>query len=320
MTKTDVTSCKVAMLTGGWSEEHEIAKESAASCEKALRDAGFTQVDVYDVADKGVLSRLENGNYDVAFIAMHGKWGEDGCVQGMCEMLHLPYTFSGVLASAMATEKDIAKTVFAAAGIPVPKGITVEHPEQLTDDDLNQMVADLHLPLFVKPAANGSSFGVTKVEDLSQLKGAIELASAEGDAALVEECIVGTEITVPVIGNDNPEALPIVEIVMGESGWYDLQVKYEPAELHHVIPARLPEDVYKRAQELACKAHVALGCRGCSRSDFIVTPDGVPYILETNPIPGMTERSLLPDVATRSGIGFPQLCRRFVEMALERAE
>lgn len=319
MNMNDITQARIVLLTGGWSDEKDIAKESAKSCETALHQAGFKTVDVMDVAEDGFFSRLEQGNYDVAFIAMHGRYGEDGCVQGMCEMLHLPYTFSGVLASAMATEKEIAKTVFAAAGIPVPAGVVVA-PDELVDDVKAAGIVDkLGLPLFVKPAANGSSFGVTKVDKNEDLVPAIKLATAQDSSALVEECVVGTEITVPVIGNDNPEALDIVEIVMGESGWYDLQVKYEPAELHHVIPARLEEQTYKKAQELACRAHVALGCSGCSRSDFIVKADGTPVILETNPIPGMTERSLLPDVARRSGIGFDELCRRFVEMALERA-
>lgn len=319
MNMNDITQTRIALLTGGWSDEKDIAKESAKSCEKALHDAGFTTVDVMDVAEEGILGRLEGGRYDVAFIAMHGKYGEDGCVQGLCEMLHLPYTFSGVLASAMATEKEIAKTVFASAGIPVPAGIVVNPHERVDATRVEEIINKLGLPLFVKPAANGSSYGVTKVDKGEDLQAAIELACAQGTPALVEECVVGTEITVPVIGNEDPEALDIVEIVMGESGWYDLQVKYEPAELHHVLPARLPEETYKRAQELACRAHIALGCRGCSRSDFIVKADGTPVILETNPIPGMTERSLLPDVARRSGIGFDELCRRFVEMALERA-
>jgi D-alanine-D-alanine ligase len=154
------------------------------------------------------------------------------------------------------------------------------------------------------------------VTDVSQLPAALELASSQGDNALVEQCITGMEITVPVIGNDDPQALPIVEIVTGAE-FYDLKVKYEPGELHHVIPARLSEDVYARAQELAISAHKALGCRGASRSDFIVTADGTPYILETNTIPGMTETSLLPDSARRAGIEFPELCRRFVEFALQ---
>jgi D-alanine-D-alanine ligase len=202
------------------------------------------------------------------------------------------------------------------AGIPTPENVVIKPGTVLSAAEQDELVERLGLPLFVKPACNGSSYGITRVTDISQLPAALELASSQGDNALVEQCITGMEITVPVIGNDDPQALPIVEIVTGAE-FYDLKVKYEPGELHHVIPARLSEDVYARAQELAISAHKALGCRGASRSDFIVTADGTPYILETNTIPGMTETSLLPDSARRAGIEFPELCRRFVEFALQ---
>ena len=312
----DVTTCNVALLTGGWSDEREISRASGEACAKALREAGFSVVDVLDVAEEGFVQRLACGKYDVAFVAMHGRYGEDGCIQGLLEVLHLPYTFSGVLASAMGTEKDVAKVMYRQAGIPTPENVVIKPGTVLSSAEQDELVERLGLPLFVKPACNGSSYGITSVTDVSQLPAALELASSQGDNALVEQCITGMEITVPVIGNDDPQALPIVEIVTGAE-FYDLKVKYEPGELHHVIPARLSEDVYARAQELAISAHKALGCRGASRSDFIVTADGTPYILETNTIPGMTETSLLPDSARRAGIEFPELCRRFVEFALQ---
>ena len=312
----DVTTCNVALLTGGWSDEREISRASGEACAKALREAGFSVVDVLDVAEEGFVQRLACGKYDVAFVAMHGRYGEDGCIQGLLEVLHLPYTFSGVLASAMGTEKDVAKVMYRQAGIPTPENVVIKPGTVLSAAEQDELVERLGLPLFVKPACNGSSYGITRVTDVSQLPAALELASSQGDNALVEQCITGMEITVPVIGNDDPQALPIVEIVTGAE-FYALKVKYEPGELHHVIPARLSEDVYARAQELAISAHKALGCRGASRSDFIVTADGTPYILETNTIPGMTETSLLPDSARRAGIEFPELCRRFVEFALQ---
>jgi D-alanine-D-alanine ligase len=228
----------------------------------------------------------------------------------------MPYTFSGVLGSAVSTEKEVAKTLYRQAGIPTPRGTDVAAGTKLTDDDVDRIVGELGLPLFVKPAANGSSFGVTRVTSASQLREAVERATAGGDRALIEECVTGTEITVPVIGNAEPKALPIVEIVTGAE-FYDLKVKYEPSSMHHVIPARLEAGVYARAQELAVRAHRALGCLGASRSDFIVREDGTPVILETNTIPGMTETSLLPDSARHGGIEFPELCKKFVEYALE---
>ncbi len=318
MDKTDVTQCKVVVLAGGWSDEREISMDSGRACAKALGEAGFKQVDLLDVADADFLAKLVAGGYDVAFVAMHGRWGEDGCVQGLLEVMHLPYTFSGVLTSAVATEKDFAKSIFRSNGIPTARGTKLAAGHIPDEVEVETLVDKFGLPLFVKPAANGSSYGISMVHEASQLAEAVRLAGEGGQRVIVEECVTGTEITVPVIGNDDPQALPIVEVVAGEGAeFYDLKVKYEPSELHHVMPARLPQDVYERAQRLAVRAHKALGCRGASRSDFIVKADGQPVILETNTIPGMTETSLLPDSARHAGIEFPELCRRFVEWALE---
>ena len=316
MTSQDVLGLKVVVIAGGWSDEKKISLDSGRACQKALTEAGFRGVDLLDAADGEFVSKLVAGGYDVAFVAMHGHYGEDGCIQGLLEILHMPYTFSGVLGSAVSTEKEIAKTLYRQAGIPTPRGTDVAAGTKLTDDDTDRIVDELGLPLFVKPAANGSSFGVTRVTSASQLREAVERASAGGDRVLIEECVTGTEITVPVIGNDDPKALPIVEIVTGAE-FYNLKVKYEPSSMHHVIPARLEAGVYARAQELAVRAHRALGCLGASRSDFIVREDGTPVILETNTIPGMTENSLLPDSARHGGIEFPELCKKFVEYALE---
>ena len=316
MTSQDVLGLKVVVIAGGWSDEKEISLDSGRACQKALTEAGFKGVDLLDAADGEFVSKLVAGGYDVAFVAMHGRYGEDGCIQGLLEILHMPYTFSGVLGSAVSTEKEVAKTLYRQASIPTPRGTDVAAGTKLTDDDIDRIVDELGLPLFVKPAANGSSYGVTRVTSASQLSEAVERATAGGDRALIEECITGTEITVPVIGNAEPKALPIVEIVTGAE-FYDLKVKYEPSSMHHVIPARLEAGVYARAQELAVRAHRALGCLGASRSDFIVREDGTPVILETNTIPGMTETSLLPDSARHGGIEFPELCKKFVEYALE---
>ena len=316
MTSQDVLGLKVVVIAGGWSDEKEISLDSGRACQKALTEAGFAGVDLLDPAGDGFVSKLANGGYDVAFVAMHGHYGEDGCIQGLLEILHMPYTFSGVLGSAVSTEKEVAKTLYNQAGIPTPCGTDVAPGTKLTADDVDRIVNELGLPLFVKPAANGSSFGVTRVTSASELPEAVERATAGGDRALIEECVTGTEITVPVIGNDNPKALPIVEIVTGAE-FYNLKVKYEPSSMHHVIPARLEAGVYAHAQELAIRAHRALHCLGASRSDFMVREDGTPVILETNTIPGMTENSLLPDSARHGGIEFPELCRKFVEYALE---
>lgn len=317
MDRAELLGLRVAVLAGGWSDEKAISLDSGRACQAALREAGFASVDLLDPADEGFVATLEAGGYDVAFVAMHGRYGEDGCVQGMLEVLHIPYTFSGVAASAVGTDKQLAKEVVASAGVPVPRGFNVGPRARLDDADLEDVEEALGLPLFVKPANNGSSYGITRVTRIDQLNDAIAVAGAQGSRVLVEECVQGTEITVAVLGNDDARALPIVEIVTGAE-FYDTKVKYEPSELHHVIPARLPEGDYHRAQELAVAAHRALGCRGCSRSDFIVSARG-PVYLETNTIPGMTATSLLPDAARHDGIEFPELCCRFVELALEGA-
>lgn len=316
MDAEQLKTLRVAVLAGGWSDERDISMQSGTQCRQALLDAGFAQVDLYDIAEKDFPQRFVVGGYDVAFPALHGRYGEDGCIQGFLETLHIPYAFSGVLASAVATEKEFAKAVYRSAGIRAPRGFDMRPGTVLTEEQVDAVIQNLGLPLFVKPCGNGSSFGISRVNGREELAAAIELAGSAGQRVLVEECIEGTEITVPVIGNDEPEALPVVEIAY-DAEFYDLKVKYEPSALHHIIPARLSPEVYALAQGMACRAHKALGCRGCSRSDFIVTAAGEPIILETNTIPGMTASSLLPDSARHAGIEFPQLCTRFVELALE---
>ena len=316
MDAEQLKTLRVAVLAGGWSDERDISMQSGTQCRQALLDAGFAQVDLYDIAEKDFPQRFVAGGYDVAFPALHGRYGEDGCIQGFLETLHIPYAFSGVLASAVATEKEFDKAVYRSAGIRAPRGFDMRPGTVLTEEQVDAVIQNLGLPLFVKPCGNGSSFGISRVNGREELAPAIELAGSAGQRVLVEECIEGTEITVPVIGNDEPEALPVVEIAY-DAEFYDLKVKYEPSALHHIIPARLSPEVYALAQDMACRVHKALGCRGCSRSDFIVTAAGEPIILETNTIPGMTANSLLPDSARHAGIEFPQLCTRFVELALE---
>ena len=316
MNTEELKSLRVVVLCGGWSDERDVSITSGTECRRALLECGFKKVDLLDIAEDRFAEKLAGGNYDVAFPALHGRFGEDGCIQGMLEVMHIPYAFSGVFASAVATQKEAAKVLYAKAGIRTPRGVDLPAGAQLTQEQKDALVSKLGLPLFVKPSGNGSSFGITRVTESSRLQEAVDLAGSEGERVLIEECVVGTEITVPVIGNADPHALPIVEIVTG-ADFYDVKVKYEPAELHHVIPARLAPAVYAKAQDAAVAAHKALGCAGCSRSDFIVTEMGEPVILETNTIPGMTPASLLPDSARHGGIEFPELCAKFIELAVE---
>lgn len=316
MNTEELKSLRVVVLCGGWSDERDVSITSGTECRRALLESGFKKVDLLDIAEDRFAEKLAGGNYDVAFPALHGRFGEDGCIQGMLEVMHIPYAFSGVFASAVATQKEAAKVLYAKAGIRTPRGVDLPTGTQLTQEQKDALVSKLGLPLFVKPSGNGSSFGITRVTESAKLQEAVDLAGSEGERVLIEECVEGTEITVPVIGNADPHALPIVEIVTG-ADFYDVKVKYEPAELHHVIPARLAPAVYAKAQDAAVAAHKALGCAGCSRSDFIVTQMGEPVILETNTIPGMTPASLLPDSARHGGIEFPELCAKFIELAVE---
>lgn len=316
MNTEELKSLRVVVLCGGWSDERDVSITSGTECRRALLESGFKKVDLLDIAEDRFAEKLAGGNYDVAFPALHGRFGEDGCIQGMLEVMHIPYAFSGVFASAVATQKEAAKVLYAKAGIRTPRGVDLPAGTKLTQEQKDALVSKLGLPLFVKPSGNGSSFGITRVTESAKLQEAVDLAGSEGERVLIEECVVGTEITVPVIGNADPHALPIVEIVTG-ADFYDVKVKYEPAELHHVIPARLAPAVYAKAQDAAVAAHKALGCAGCSRSDFIVTQMGEPVILETNTIPGMTPASLLPDSARHGGIEFPELCAKFIELAVE---
>ena len=316
MNTEELKSLRVVVLCGGWSDERDVSITSGTECRGALLESGFKKVDLLDIAEDRFAEKLAGGNYDVAFPALHGRFGEDGCIQGMLEVMHIPYAFSGVFASAVATQKEAAKVLYAKAGIRTPRGVDLPAGTKLTQEQKDALVSKLGLPLFVKPSGNGSSFGITRVTESAKLQEAVDLAGSEGERVLIEECVAGTEITVPVIGNADPHALPIVEIVTG-ADFYDVKVKYEPAELHHVIPARLAPAVYAKAQDAAVAAHKALGCAGCSRSDFIVTEMGEPVILETNTVPGMTPASLLPDSARHGGIEFPELCAKFIELAVE---
>lgn len=317
MAKSARENLKVAVLAGGISDEREISLDSGKSAKEALQEAGYGSVELLDPGEEGFLEALASGGYDVAFIALHGKGGEDGMIQSILEYLNIPYTGSDAASSACAIDKDVSKLLYAREGIPTARGVVLKRGDTI---DIERIVDVVGRESFVKPAANGSSYGASLVKDSADLDAAIEHAFEYGDKILVEEREVGTEVTVGVIG-DGPtlRALPIVEICMpGKAEYYDLEVKYsDPTDIHR-IPARLPEETYQEVQRLACCAHEALGCYGISRSDFIVTAKG-PVILETNTIPGMTPTSLFPDEVRHAGSSFPEACAELVDLALARA-
>lgn len=299
----------VAVLMGGLSAEREISLRSGAACAAALESEGYrvSRVDVgHDVA-----IRLTELKPDVAFNALHGKFGEDGCMQGVLELLRIPYTHSGVLASSVAMKKDVAKLVMAAAGVPVPKGCVVDRREAAKGHVLKP-------PYVLKPVSEGSSFGVFIVTENDPAPPA-ELSSpgwTHGDLMLAEQFIAGRELTCAVMG-DRP--LDVIEILAADGGWYDYNAKYAKGGSKHVLPANLKPNIYQDIQQLALEAHRALGCRGVSRADFRYDdrPGGTGelVVLEVNTQPGMTETSLVPEMAAYAGYSFGELVKWMVQDA-----
>lgn len=308
------SECHVVLLAGGTSGEREISKASGDGAYGALSEAGF-KITRLDPADKDDLKQLISEDYDVAFLALHGKGGEDGTIQGMLQLLGIPHTGSGVLASATAMDKAKSKVFYDKAGIPIIPGVDLTAGDDIDLDAIKNIVG---IPCVIKPATEGSSLGLRIVQDESDLRDAIDYVFTVDDKIVIEKFVKGTETTVAVLGNDDPEALPVIEIVPLAADTYDFESKYAPGGCKHICPARLDDDTTQKLQELAKKAHNALGCRGVSRTDFIVDDEGNPWILETNTIPGMTPTSLLPDTAGVAGYSFPELCTKLVEFALEQ--
>ncbi|MBR6000651.1 MAG: D-alanine--D-alanine ligase, partial [Oxalobacter sp.] len=249
--------CRVALMAGGSSGEREISIASGNGAKAALEEAGYT-VEWIDPSIKADLKRLIDEDFDVAFLCLHGKMGEDGTVQGMLELLGIPYTCSGVQSSAIAMDKIKSKIMYELAGVPTAPMMQLKAGEEI---DCDAIVAKLGIPCVVKPATEGSALGVEIVEDAADLAAAIERVFEIDNLALAEKFVKGMETTIAVLGNDDAYALPIIQIVpKGE--FYDFDSKYKPGGSAHICPAPLPEDVSARAREFAVKAHHALGCRG----------------------------------------------------------
>lgn len=303
---------RVAVLYGGRSAEREVSLNTGAQVSKALESLGF-DVEPIDTGDDEFIAALMRAEADVAFICLHGRFGEDGTVQGLCELLEMPYVGSGVLASALALDKVKSKQFFSLAGLATPDYAVVRRGELY---DIDALVGQLGEKSVVKPASEGSSVGMTIVHQAGELAEAIEKAFGFDREVLIERFVAGTEVTIAVIGNDDVVALPTLEIVP-EHEFYDYDSKYVPGMSSHIIPARVSEAAREECQRLAVSAHKTLGCRGMSRADTIVEPDGTVWLLEVNTIPGMTSTSLVPDAARAAGIEFPELCRMLVEFAVE---
>jgi D-alanine-D-alanine ligase len=296
----------VAVLMGGWSAEREVSLNSGAGCAAALEEAGY-QVTMVDVG-RDLAQRLAEIKPDACFNALHGRWGEDGAVQGLLEVLGIPYTHSGVLASSLAMHKERAKAVMKAAGVPVAEGRALARDTALADHAMAP-------PYVAKPISEGSSVGVVIVlPGANRPPEAIARIPALDGQIMVEQFVAGMELTCGVIDG---QATEIIDIVPSDKlAFYDYEAKYAPGGSVHILPAKIPADVYKAIQAHTVTAHHALGCRGVSRADFRYDPaTGQLICMEVNTQPGMTGTSLVPELAANRGISYSQLCALMVEDA-----
>lgn len=300
----------VVVLMGGWSSEREVSLTSGKACAKALESRGH-KVSLID-AGRDISQQLEELKPDAVFNALHGRWGEDGCVQGVLEVLGIPYTHSGVLASALAMDKPLAKTVMAAHGIALPKGLLVRSNDVFKTDPLPR-------PYVLKAPNEGSSVGVAIVTEGTNYSNPIHPSTpgpwADYDELLAEEFIPGRELSVAVLDG---EALGVLEL-RPKQGFYDYDAKYTEGLTEHFMPAPIHKDIYTQAMDMAAKAHKALGCRGVSRADLRYDDsDGEPgrlVMLEVNTQPGMTPLSIVPEIAAHKGISFEDLVERILNTA-----
>jgi D-alanine-D-alanine ligase len=296
-------SRKIAVLLGGLSSEREVSLRTGEAVLAALRQRGHDAIPIYVDRDLDVALRQEQ--VEVAFLAVHGRWGEDGCVQGLLEMLGIPYTGSDVLASALAMHKVKAKELFRLHNLPTPAYYALSAPlAGPWDDDLAATHGDFGFPCVVKPVREGSSVGVSICHDLDELGAAVACARRFDDEVLVERFIAGKEVSVAILGD---RALGAVEIAPRE-GFYDYANKYTRGATDYFVPPRVSPERYRGLLTQALRAHLALGCRGVTRVDMMVSEAGNEFILEVNTLPGLTPTSLLPRIADAAGISFGELC------------
>jgi len=302
---------KIGVLLGGLSREREISLRTGKAIRKALVEKGYTAccIDVgRDIAEKLMKEKIE-----IAFIALHGRYGEDGTIQGMLELMGIPYTGSGVLASALCLHKIMAKKILLHENIPTPPFEFLKR-EEVEKEALGKI--SLPLPLVVKPAREGSTIGISIVRREEELPRALKEAGKYDEEILIEAFMKGKEITVGIL-NDIP--LPIIEIAP-RSGFYDYHSKYTKGETEYIIPARILREKYLHAQEISLRAFQALGCSGCARVDLMTDEEGNPFVIDVNTMPGMTETSLLPKAAEFVGISFGELAERILLGAALKTE
>lgn len=307
---------KILVLMGGFSSEREVSLRSGAAVLGALIKLGYEA----EAMDLKMISIREIEDYhpDLVFLALHGKDGEDGTVQGLLEILNLRYTGSGVAASAIGINKVLTKKLLSFQGIPTAPFVILQKSKfNCTPAELQALRQNIGLPMVVKAATQGSSIGTYIINREDVLADAIQSAFNYDHDILVEKFIEGTEVTSSVVGNDSLEILPLIEIT-SENEFYDYESKYTPGKCSHIIPARLDQSIHAKIAELSSQVYKAIGCCGFARVDYIVDKAGNPFVLEINTIPGMTEMSLVPDAARAAGISWEQLVDKIVQLGMER--
>ena len=293
---------KIAVLCGGLSSEAEVSRRSGKGCFDALQRLGFKNAELVEV-DKNIAQKLKDGKYDYAYNALHGKYGEDGCIQGVLEILQIPYTGCGVMSSAICMNKEYTKRILATnPEIPLAKSVFVRKGEAV-----KEMTKDLKYPVFTKPVSEGSSFGMTKVNTPDELEYAYNAAIKYNDDVLIEEFISGAFVTVGVLEKDGKNIPTEILEIRPKNEWYDFESKYTPGMSEFVLPAELDEEMTKKVKHIAVLAHETAGCRGLSRVDFMISKDAIPYVIEINTSPGMTATSDLPAQSKVMGISYDNL-------------
>jgi len=307
---------RILVLMGGYSEEREVSLRSGAAVLKALHNLGYV-AEALDLKGSPVQGIVDY-KPDLVFVALHGKDGEDGTVQGLLEILGIPYTGSGVASSAIGINKVLTKKMLIYEGIPTaPFAILKKHAYLAPEIETQALLANIGLPMVIKAATQGSSIGTYIVREANGILTALEAAFTYDPEVLVEKFIDGTEVTSTVIGNEEPEVLPLIEITSANE-FYDFESKYTPGMCSHIIPARVAQPIQDQIAELSKRVYKALDCRGYARIDYIIDKNGQPFVLEINTIPGMTEMSLVPDAARAAGISFEELVERIVRLGMAK--
>lgn len=304
-----LTRKRIGVLMGGQSTEREVSLRSGKAVYNALKGLGYDVVAI-DV-DHNIYNVLRKKNIEIAFIALHGGFGENGAIQGMLEVMGIPYTGSGVLASALAMDKEASKKIFLYNKIPVPPFTVISHQSSVINQKL-RIVINFPMPWVVKPATEGSSIGVSIVRKEGQFSSAIRKAFRLNNRIIIEKYIKGKEVHIGIL---NGEVLGGVE-VKPSLEFYNYEAKYTAGKTEYILPPEIDSKAYENAKEIALRAHTSLGCKGATRVDLKINGRGNPYVLEVNTIPGMTETSLLPKIAKEAGMDFPALIEEILRGAV----